>query len=219
MRDFTDIKNQLLQQRDLLKKRLDKHQKMEKMQAVSASTGELSQYDNHPADSGSELYEREKDMALYAQVRHEYDEVQRALTKLNEGTYGVCEKTGEDIPLERLQANPIARTASASSQTPNAEYRPVEEDVLGGFGKYNYDQDKRETEFDGEDAYQAVARFNEQDLTYEDQVSEDEERIGSVEEYEEFLSTDMHGYQGEESIRTQHNRAYKHYTDEIDEEE
>lgn len=219
MRDFSALKSQLLQQLDWLKIRLDKHLETEKMQSQSASTGELSQYDNHPADSATDLYEREKDMALHAQLRHEYEEVEHALKKFDDGTYGVCEQTGKEIPFERLQANPLARSIVSASPPQAPEYRPVEEEVLGGFNKHNYDHDDRESEFDAEDAYQAVAKFNEQDLTYEDNVSEDEERVGSVEEYEEFLSTDMYGYQGEGSIHTMHNRSYKHYTDELEEEE
>src|SRR6188472_1867983 len=114
MRDFSAIKTQLLTQVESLTIRLDKHKETEKMQALSDSTGELSHYDNHPADSGTELYEREKDMALHAQVRHELEEVQQALDRIEKGTYGTCEQTGKHIPLERLQANPTARTANVS---------------------------------------------------------------------------------------------------------
>lgn len=219
MNDYAKLKAQLVNQEQALKKRLDEHLESEKMGSLSASTGELSQYDNHPADSATDLYEREKDMALHAQLRHEYDEVQHALQKINDGTYGRCEETGQAIPQERLEANPLARTASTNKSEKMPEYRPVEEGVLGGFGAHNYDRDDRETEFDGEDAYQSVARFNEQELTYEDNVSEESENVGAVEPYENFLSTDMNGYQGQESITIQPNHTYDHFTDEWDENE
>ena len=219
MNDYSKIKGQLINQEQSLRKRLDDHLESEKMESLSASTGELSQYDNHPADTATDLYEREKDMALHAQLRHEYEEVQHALEKLQTGSYGVCEKTGEQIPLDRLEANPLARTLRTETNDTKPEYRPVEEEVLGGFGAHNYDGDDRETEFDGEDAYQSVARFNEQDVTYEDNVSEEDESRGSVEQYEDFLSTDMNGYQGEGSISIQHNHSYEKYTEEIDDQE
>ncbi|OGG44071.1 hypothetical protein A2841_02060 [Candidatus Kaiserbacteria bacterium RIFCSPHIGHO2_01_FULL_48_10] len=41
-----------------------------------------------------------------------------ALQKIEEGTYGVCEVSGEDIELDRLSANPAARTCKAHMETP-----------------------------------------------------------------------------------------------------
>lgn len=43
-------------------------------------------------------------------LEERYHQVQKALQKIEEGTYGVCEVSGEEIPLERLKANPAATT-------------------------------------------------------------------------------------------------------------
>ncbi|MEN0643919.1 TraR/DksA C4-type zinc finger protein [Alkalicoccobacillus gibsonii] len=220
MRDYSAIKTQLLSQQQHLKERLDGRTNGEKMEALSDNTGELSQYDNHPADAGTDLYEREKDMALHAHLREEYEEVRHAIEKIDKGTYGKCEVTGIEIPLERLEANPLARVADTKLNPMMPNYRPVEEDVLGGFDKYNYDRSDQETEFDSEDSYQSVERFNERDMTYEDTVSEEEdENRGTVEQYEQFASTDIYGYQGVESINIQHNQSYEEYSDQLDEQE
>ena len=47
--------------------------------------------------------------ALLLQQRKELEEVDHALEKIKKGTYGICEKSGEAIPLERLRAEPHAR--------------------------------------------------------------------------------------------------------------
>ncbi len=70
---------------------------------------ELSSYDQHPADLGTETFEREKDFSLLEQLEAEIEELDRALSKLEEGSYGICEACGKEIPPERLEAMPGAR--------------------------------------------------------------------------------------------------------------
>ena len=50
-----------------------------------------------------------KDNRLLEQQQNEHKETLRALSKINNGTYGICEKSGKPIPIERLKVNPIAR--------------------------------------------------------------------------------------------------------------
>lgn len=50
------------------------------------------------------------DQALLHQLENEIVEINAALDRIALGTYGICEKTGKRIPLERLRANPSART-------------------------------------------------------------------------------------------------------------
>jgi RNA polymerase-binding transcription factor DksA len=76
----------------------------------SAQSGELTHYDQHPADQASETFEREKDIAILEQLEAELVEIEAALTRLDDGTYGVDEQTGEPIDPERLEAYPLART-------------------------------------------------------------------------------------------------------------
>jgi RNA polymerase-binding transcription factor DksA len=73
-------------------------------------TSELAHYDQHPADMGSETFEREKDLSILEQLEAELAEIQAALRRIDEGTYGVDEVTGDPIPPERLEAVPTART-------------------------------------------------------------------------------------------------------------
>jgi RNA polymerase-binding transcription factor DksA len=71
---------------------------------------ELADYDQHPADMGSETFEREKDLSILEQLEDELAELQAALERIDAGTYGIDEVTDEPIAPERLEAVPTART-------------------------------------------------------------------------------------------------------------
>lgn len=64
--------------------------------------------DQHPADEGSELFEREKNLAVQATLMRQLDEVNVALQKFENGTYGMCETCGRPIDERRLRAFPAA---------------------------------------------------------------------------------------------------------------
>jgi DnaK suppressor protein len=66
------------------------------------------QFDEESGEGDTMNVERERDLALSAQAMAAVDEIDRALAKIDAGTYGVCEKCGEPIPKERLKALPYA---------------------------------------------------------------------------------------------------------------
>ncbi len=86
--------------------------------------GELSGVDQHPADQGTETFDRERDLSIREQVEGELAEVERALRKLEAGTYGRCEVCGRPIPAERLEAEPAARWC-------REDQRAVEQELFG----------------------------------------------------------------------------------------
>jgi RNA polymerase-binding transcription factor DksA len=59
---------------------------------------------------GSETFEREKDITILEQLERDLAEIEAALQRLDDGTYGIDEVTGEPISRERLEALPTART-------------------------------------------------------------------------------------------------------------
>jgi RNA polymerase-binding transcription factor DksA len=77
---------------------------------AESDESELSDYDQHPADSGTDTFEREKDLGLLDDLETEYAELEAALARVDAGTYGVDEITGKPIDPERLAAFPAART-------------------------------------------------------------------------------------------------------------
>lgn len=66
-------------------------------------------YSNHIADAASEVFEQARDVALIQQLRRSYEDVQRALGKFEDATYGLCESCGGVIDIARLEALPSAR--------------------------------------------------------------------------------------------------------------
>jgi RNA polymerase-binding transcription factor DksA len=73
------------------------------------SSAELSHLVQHPADAASDAFEREKEFSILEQVEAELHDVDRALERLADGTYGTCEACGGTIDDERLAAVPAAR--------------------------------------------------------------------------------------------------------------
>ncbi|MFD1019276.1 TraR/DksA C4-type zinc finger protein [Thalassobacillus hwangdonensis] len=191
--------------------------------ASDTSSGELSQYDNHPADSGTELYEREKDLALRGHLKEELSDIEYSLKQMDAGTYGICEVTGDEIPMSRLKALPTARTIKeASPNQQRSEDRPIEEYVLHDLEE-NYATNSEETEYNEQNAYDQVASFNESSMTYDASSNIDnQDGMGYAEEYEGFVSTDIEGYTGDANVQFQRNVQYDQYMHEqenIDEEE
>jgi len=79
--------------------------------AVPISEELMSADPNSEADGVEEWNERR---AILAQLEIRHRNIKRALEKINNGTYGFCEISGEPIEVERLRANPAARTNLAN---------------------------------------------------------------------------------------------------------
>lgn len=73
------------------------------------ATSDLSGADQHPADLGSEMFERERAVSILQRVEAKLADAHRALRRLDAGTYGTCEACGGVISAARLEARPAAR--------------------------------------------------------------------------------------------------------------
>ncbi len=176
-------------------------------QSQKESVQELSSYDNHPADSGSETFEREKDLSLRGNLDRRLQEINKALGRIEQDQYGTCASCGGEIPPDRLRANPAAlyciRCQEADDGQADTRRRPVEEEPLSPpFGRTFKGLDKEGTEgdggsviFDGEDTWQAVARFGTSstpqdiagDADYDRLYVGADEDVGAVEDIEEMV--------------------------------
>lgn len=67
------------------------------------------QFDEESGEGDTIAVERERDLALSAQAQETIAEIDSALERLADGTYGLCEASGLPIPTERLEAIPHAR--------------------------------------------------------------------------------------------------------------
>jgi RNA polymerase-binding transcription factor DksA len=66
--------------------------------------------DEHDPEGSTIAFERSQVSTLIAQTRARLADLEAALERLDDGTYGVCETCGEPIPDGRLEARPVART-------------------------------------------------------------------------------------------------------------
>lgn len=79
------------------------------------------QFDEESGEGDTLAVERDFDLALSAQARQQVEEIDAALARIDEGTYGICRVSGLPIPKERLRAIPWA--------TERVEYK------VGGLGR------------------------------------------------------------------------------------
>lgn len=88
----------------------------ESLRAELADLGGLD-YDANFADTSQVTAERGEAEALANTLKEALDEVERALGKLEDGTYGICEECGEPIAAARLEAMPAARYCITHAST------------------------------------------------------------------------------------------------------
>jgi DnaK suppressor protein len=75
-------------------------------------------------DMSQSIFDREMDASVGEGIERRLGEVGRALQKVEEGTYGVCDDTGEEIPRGRLEAVPEAVRTVEAQQRFERERRP-----------------------------------------------------------------------------------------------
>ncbi|MBW3595275.1 MAG: TraR/DksA C4-type zinc finger protein [Actinobacteria bacterium] len=68
------------------------------------------------ADSAHATAERSQTLALVDQLHGHRREIDAALARMDDGVYGKCEKCGQDIPFERLEARPTATLCVSCKQ-------------------------------------------------------------------------------------------------------
>jgi DnaK suppressor protein len=75
--------------------------------------------DEHDPEGATIAYERQHISALLGSARDQVATIDAALARLDDGSYGRCERCGQDIPAERLAARPAAATCvTCARQTP-----------------------------------------------------------------------------------------------------
>ena len=85
----------------------------------------ISESDNaqHQADVGTETFDRERDLSILEQVEAELADIERALARLDDGTYGRCDACGAAIDDARLEALPAARFCLSHQAAVEADAR------------------------------------------------------------------------------------------------
>lgn len=194
------LKEKLLSEKGIAQDILKGQEEINESSNPKEDISELSSYDNHPADMGSEVYEQEKNYALTEHNNQHLKDIEDSLEKLENGGYGICESCGKDIGFERLNAHPTAKLCIGCQESEVThdydwdEDRPVEEELLGQPFDRSFTDGGHNLAYDGEDVWQDVQRYGSssgpQDISssrpidYENAYYDSQEKIGLTERVE-----------------------------------
>lgn len=112
-----DLRSHLLGQ-------IDQHSEETLKRSTKEDTGDLSSYGQHMADAGTDTFDRDFALSMVANEQEALAEIDAAIQRIHDGTYGICEVTGKPISKERLLAVPFTRySAEAQKEIEKNRYR------------------------------------------------------------------------------------------------
>ena len=106
---FNKFYNLLISLRDHVKSELSMHTEETLKRSSKDEAGDLSGYSQHMADAGTDTFDRDFALSMVSNEQDALTEIEAAIERIFEGTYGVCEMTGKNIMDERLMAVPFTR--------------------------------------------------------------------------------------------------------------
>jgi len=178
----------------LLKKGSDIKHTIDTMEANDTSRQgemyptELSNYDNHPAEMATELFQIEMNTALKVHEESILREIHDALRRIDEGTYGKCAFCGKEIDRERLEAIPYAKLCIKCEESKKTvpevtgRSRPNEELVLDMPIGRKYLNRREDDEFEGLDYLNDLMKYGSADSPQD---------LGGYNDYEDFYTNDV----------------------------
>lgn len=123
------------------------------------SSGELSSVDNHIGDIGTDVYMNDMDNSLINHEKYVLDEINEALNKLSDGSYGICTNCHQKIEQERLDIIPETTLCSSCAKeiiTPLDENEHFDKNPLNSYDNMYYSEyikdltDLNKNDLDGE---------------------------------------------------------------------
>jgi YteA family regulatory protein len=149
---------------------------------------ELSSYDNHPAELGTQLFEVELNTALKVHQEHLLKEILDAIGRINEGNFGKCEFCGNKISEERLEAVPYTRLCIDCEENKTIDpeilknIRPNEEHVLDAPMGRKYLNKREDDEYEGLDQFYDLMKYGSSDSPQD---------LGGYHDYEEYYTNEI----------------------------
>ncbi len=153
------FKRKLIDEKKKIIKTLNNMDNMEEYAQMDNYYNELSHYDNHPADVGTEVFMREQDEGFKINLKDTIQEIQDSLIGINKGNYGTCNVCSKEIDERRLEVIPYAKTClecTSDVEVKEKIYESLEDEYITSF---SYDI-KDNNAYDREDAYQDIVQFD-----------------------------------------------------------
>ena len=114
-KETDELKQRLVEERRDLQAQYDELEESTFRTNQSDLTGEMG-FDEEYADAGTATFERERDLSLVNNLRDLMERIDKALVKIEEGTYGLCDRCGKPIEKLRLKALPYANLCLKDKQ-------------------------------------------------------------------------------------------------------
>ena len=106
-KELSDLRERLEQERVELQRQASEIEESSFRTPQSELSGEVS-FDEEYADAGTATFERERDLSLTNNIKDLTEKIDRALERIGQGTYGLCERCGRPIEKARIKALPYA---------------------------------------------------------------------------------------------------------------
>ena len=104
-KELEDLRKRLTDERAELEVQLTTIEETSFATSQSDMSGEVS-FDEENADAGTFTFERERDLSIENNVRDLMGKIDRALSRMDEGAYGLCSRCGKPIEKARLKVLP-----------------------------------------------------------------------------------------------------------------
>ena len=114
-KELDDLKARLVAERKDLEAQYNELEESTFATNQSELTGEMG-FDEEYADAGTATFERERDLSLVNNLRDLMERIDKALAKMEEGTYGLCDRCGRPIEKLRLKALPYVNLCLKDKQ-------------------------------------------------------------------------------------------------------
>ena len=95
---------------------LGEHTEETLLKSAKDDSGDLSGYGQHMADAGTDTFDRDFALSLVSSEQEALAEIEAAIKRVHNGTYGICESTQQPIAKERLVAVPFTRYSAEAKK-------------------------------------------------------------------------------------------------------
>lgn len=106
----------LVELRDSLTAGIELHSEETLKRSAKEDAGDLSSYGQHMADAGTDTFDRDFALSLVSSEQEALSEIEEAIKRIHNDTYGICEVTGKPIAKERLLAVPFTRYSAEAQK-------------------------------------------------------------------------------------------------------
>jgi RNA polymerase-binding transcription factor DksA len=106
----------LIDLRASLTEGIERHSEETLKRSAKEDAGDLSAYGQHMADAGTDTFDRDFALSMVASEQEALSEIDAAIKRIHDGTYGMCEITGKPIAKDRLLAVPFTRYSAEAQK-------------------------------------------------------------------------------------------------------